>query len=165
MLIRLSLPWCTPRSAHDGVGKAANLLRRAAQDHGFQAMVVVQVGMHRRHRQVVVVVLQAGDALHQVALVVVEHVRQAGDAVSRRVVVLAGTLQFAAQQVAHGFGAGGIATVCDPVVELVRQLVVERDREAFHGGALRRSVPRSEPYTRPAASEAPTAPAGIASLI
>ena len=56
------------------IGKAPHIRSRTLEDNGFDAMLVVQVAMHARHRQVVVVVLQAGQPLCQDALMVVVYI-------------------------------------------------------------------------------------------
>lgn len=118
------------------VGKAPHLGSGATQDHGLQAGLVIAVVVHRRHPQVVVLVMQPGDSFHQVALVVVEHVAEAGDAVQRAVVVLARALQFAAHQVTHRLGSMGMTLRGDALVERLRQLLVQRNGDAFDGGIL-----------------------------
>src|SRR5574343_1396573 len=69
---------------HQRIGELPDIGRRAFENHAFQAVVVVEMAVHGRHRQVVVGVLQAGQALGQFALVVVVHVGQVGDAVAGR---------------------------------------------------------------------------------
>jgi len=64
-----------------GIGEAAHRGDRPLEYHTFQAVVVVEMGMQGRHGQVVVAVLEFGQALGEVALVVVIDIRQVGDAV------------------------------------------------------------------------------------
>lgn len=116
----------------DRVGKLLHLGCGAAQDHGFDAVVMVQVRVQGGHGQVMVRVLQTGQALAQVTLMVVEHIREAGHAVQRLGVALPGAFQLSAEQVPHGFGAVGIAFVRNPMVKSVGELVVQGDGEAFH---------------------------------
>lgn len=47
----------------DRIGKQPYLRSRPTQDHGLQAVLVVQMGVHGGNGQVMVLVLQAGDAL------------------------------------------------------------------------------------------------------
>ncbi len=122
------------------VGEASDLGCRAAQDDRLQAVLVVEVAVHGGHREVVVIVLEGGEALGQLALVVVEDVGQAGDAGTAGVVP-AVRLDGAADQVAHRLGAVAVGPAGDERVELARQGFVEGDGEAFHARILAQSAP------------------------
>ncbi len=57
---------------------------RTLEDDALETVVVVEVHVHRRDDQIVVLVLRLGEALGQLALVVVVDVRQVRDAVRLR---------------------------------------------------------------------------------
>ncbi len=117
---------------HHGMGEFAHVRSRSAQDHRLHAVLVVEVGVHGRHGEVVVRVLGGGQPLGQVALVVVVDVGQRGDAVGRLLTREAARLELLAQDVAHRFRAVVVAALADQPVEFLRQLFVEGDGEAFH---------------------------------
>ena len=117
----------------DFVGEMAHCLRSATQDHGLQAVVMVEVRMHGRDRQVMVRMVQGSQALGQVALVVVEHIRQAGNAVFAGRAFELRLAEFGTQQVTHRFGPVRIAAPRHPGIELLGQAVIEGNGEAFHG--------------------------------
>ncbi len=64
-----------PAFRHQQIGKVANFGGGTLENHRFKAMIVVKVAVHRRHRQVVVIVLQTGQALGQNPLMMIEHIR------------------------------------------------------------------------------------------
>lgn len=65
---------------HHGLRKMHHGLRRSAQDHGLDAIVVVEVGMHGGHGYIVMIVLHAGQSAGELPLVVVVDVTQRADA-------------------------------------------------------------------------------------
>ena len=77
--------------------------------------------------------LQRRQPLGQVALVVVVDVGEVGDAVRLGIRVLAQPVKVRPQDVANRLGSVAVAAALDQRVEFVSQLVVERNREAFHG--------------------------------
>lgn len=105
----------------------------ASQQHGLKAVLVVQMRVHRRNRQVVVLVLQSSQTFPKLPLVVVEHVRKAGHAVLRRSSTHSGLAKLRSQQIANGFRPVAVAVFCDPVIELLGEPVIERNGEAIHG--------------------------------
>lgn len=106
--------------------------RRAAQDHRLQAVSMVEMGMHRRHGQVVMVVLEPDQPVGQLALVVVEDIGQTGHALAGGVAGLLVRFEPGAKQVADRLGPVGVAAGRRPGVELACQGIVERNRQSFH---------------------------------
>jgi len=100
------------------------------EHHGLDELVVVQVRMGGCQRQVAVVVLQAGQPVRQLVFMVVVDIREIGHAGAFGVALFLRPGQVLAQHVAHGFGAVAVAELRDPVVELVGQVVVDRDSES-----------------------------------
>ena len=117
----------------NGIGKATDVTRTSLEHDALDAMVVIEMRMHRRDRQVMVVVLQRSQALGQVALMVVVDVGEIRDAVRARVTLLAEPVEVRAQDVAHRFRPVAVAALLDQAIELVREIVIDGDREAFHG--------------------------------
>jgi hypothetical protein len=118
-----------------GVGEGAHRAGGPLEDHAFEAVVVVEMGVHGRHGQIVMAMLQDGEPLGEIALVVVVDVGQVGDAMAAAPgggFLLARRLQVFAQQVAHRLRAVAVAALLDQGVELLRQRLVERDGDAFH---------------------------------
>ena len=87
----------------DLVGEMRDHVDHSSQQHGFEAVLMVQVRVHRRNRQIVVIVLQAGQTFRQLPLVVVEHIRKAGHTVLRRSRRQGGLAKLRSQQIADGF--------------------------------------------------------------
>jgi len=115
------------------IGEPTDLARLAPQDHALDAVLVIEVSVHRGHRQVVMLVLQPRETLGQIPLMVVVDVGQIRDAVRARVTFLAQPIEVSAQDVAHRFGPVAVAALLDQPIELVREIVIERNGEAFHG--------------------------------
>lgn len=118
---------------HQAVCKAAHRAGRALEQHGLDAVVVVQVRVGAGDGQLMVVVLVVGQAFRQLALVVVVDVGQIGHAGAVLVVGLPKPRHVHAQDVAHRLAAVAVAAFGDQVVELVGEFVVKGDGEAFHG--------------------------------
>lgn len=107
-----------------GVGKSAHRLRRSLQDHAFQAVVVIEVGVHARHGKIVVPMLEFGEPLGEVALMMVVDVGEVGHAVRALatfadvgLILLPCLLQVIAKQVADRLGSVAVATRGDQFVE------------------------------------------------
>ena len=77
--------------------------------------------------------LQFGDSLGEVALMVVVNVGQAGDAVGRLFTFQPAILQFSPDHVADGLRAIGVAAVANQAIESLGERFIERDGEAFNG--------------------------------
>lgn len=123
-----------PGLGHHRLGEGLHLGRRAAQDHHFDAVIVIQVGVGGGHRQRVVGVLHVGQPQRELALVVVVDVAQGGDARPVRLGLGAGLAHVGAQQIAEGFGAVGVAALGDEGLEGIGQIIVQGNGEAFHAG-------------------------------
>ena len=131
----IELPVLDTTLGRNGIGKATDVTRTSLEHDALDAMVVIEMRMHRRDRQVMVVVLQRSQALGQVPLMMVVDVGEIGHAVRVLIRAFAEAIQVRSQDVTHGLGPVAVATALDQRVELVRQLVVERNREAFHAAS------------------------------
>ena len=80
--IEMAVPHATARN--HGLRELDDLIHGPFQDHGLDAVVVVQVRMHGRDGYIMVVVLHAHQALCQLALVMVIDVTQHAHAILRR---------------------------------------------------------------------------------
>src|SRR5574343_1599148 len=67
---------------HQRVGKLSDIGRCPLEDDAFQTIVVIEMTVHGRHRQIVVIMLQPGQALGQFPLVMVVDVGEVGDAMT-----------------------------------------------------------------------------------
>jgi hypothetical protein len=74
---------------HQHPGELPDLRGPTLENDRFQAVFVIEMAMHRRHRQVVVIMLHAGQPLGKLALVVVEYVGQGRDAMAGWWIILA----------------------------------------------------------------------------
>ena len=110
-------------------GDLPELGRWAAQHDHFQAQIVRQVGVQRGDDQFVVVVLQ----LHQVvaelrAVMVVDQRQRAGGVLRLARPSLLG--KRVAEQLANGLAAGGELLLAAVAIELLQQVVFQRNRKA-----------------------------------
>jgi hypothetical protein len=64
----------------DRFGELRDELRRPTQDHGLDALIVIQVRMHGGHRHVVVLVMHGCEAARELPLVMVEEIAQRANA-------------------------------------------------------------------------------------
>ncbi len=96
-------PCRTPFSAITDSAKSQHRLRGPAQNHGFQAVVVIEMRMHRRHRDVVMIVMHGCEAARELPLVMVEHVAQRADALPRACPLAPLAADLTAQQIADRF--------------------------------------------------------------
>ena len=110
---------------HQQPGELPDLRGPTLENDRFQAVFVIEMAMHRRHRQVVVIMLHAGQPLGKLALVVVEYVGQGRDAMAGRRIILAVALDGPADQVTHRFRAIAVAARHDQFVELVRERFIQ----------------------------------------
>lgn len=69
-MIRFSCPWRTPHCATSASAKALTC-HISAQENAFHALVAIEMGVHRRNSQIVMIVLEFGEALGQVAFMVI----------------------------------------------------------------------------------------------
>ncbi len=107
------------------IGKAAHRRGRPAQDDAFEAVLVVEMGMHGGHGKVVLAVLQDGQTFGQVAFMMVVDIGQVGDAMAGPAALLPRLFKMRAQQVAHGFGAVPVSALGDQPVELGSEFGIE----------------------------------------
>lgn len=117
-------------------GESSHIFCMATQDDGFQAIVMIEVDVHRGHHQIVCVMLQIGEALAEPAFMVVVHVGQAGDAMRGFLAFQSTVFQLPPDHVPYSFGTIGVTTVVNQAIESLGKRLVERDGEAFHGGAV-----------------------------
>ena len=89
--------------------------------------------MHGGDRQVMMVVVQVGQAVRQLALVVVIDIGERGQALAVAARLRALRLEALAQQVAQRLGTPGIALGRDEGVEPLQELRFDGDGDAVHG--------------------------------
>jgi len=80
----IEIPVAHPVLRHDCLRELRDCLRRAAQYHRLDAVVVIKMSMHCRDCDVVVVMLHACQSARKLALMVVVHVAEGADAILRR---------------------------------------------------------------------------------
>jgi hypothetical protein len=118
----------------DPVREPAHRGGRPLENDAFEAVVVVEVNMHRRNDQVMVLVLRLGQPFGERPLVVIVDMGRIGDTVRTHFLCDPVGLDFAAQEVAHRLGTARVAALSDQSVEFPRQTFVDRHRDAFHRG-------------------------------
>lgn len=113
-----------PGLGDDGVGKRLHPVAWSTQDDGLEAMIVAQVYVHGRDREIVMLMMGASQARSEFALVMVVDIAQGRNAIAFR---LAGELlgmEPVADQVADGLGAVAITAPVHVALEGVGQGVV-----------------------------------------
>jgi len=101
----------------DQVGKLAHAFDRSFQHDRLDALIVVKMGMHRRDSQLVMSMLNVGESLSQLSLMMVVDIRKIGDTGALRGSTLGTLLQMRTQNIAHRFAARGIAAFLDEGIE------------------------------------------------
>ena len=112
--------------------KFAHSLYRTLEHHCFNALVMIQMRMHRGKREVVVSVLNTGQSLGQFALMMVVHVRQIGDACAFGIAFLGVLLKVATQNVAYRLTAIRISAFFDERIECCSEAFIKGYRESIH---------------------------------
>jgi len=120
--------------SRDFIGKATDIYRGAFENDGLDTVLMVQMAVHAGNRQVMMVMLKAGQSLRQKALMVVINIGEIGNALSIKGVALPVGFDGTSYQVTNRFGPIVIASRGDKPIELGCQGVVQGDGEAFHSG-------------------------------
>ena len=121
-----------PACGHDKVSKAFYLPNRPAENGDFETITMVHMHMHAGENEVVVIMLYRSDTIGQIVLVMIVDVAERGDTVTFIPIFQSLGFQFLTYKVAHRLRAVGIAARVHQIVELVRELGIQRDCEAFH---------------------------------
>ncbi len=128
----VQLPVVDAALSAQSTGQPLDLRRGTFEYQCLQAVFVIQVGVKCRHREVVVGVLHPHQSLGQLALMMIEDIRQCGDAMDGPGCLQGRPLQFGPKQVADSLRTIGIAARVEPTVEVSGKLLVEGDRESLH---------------------------------
>lgn len=80
----IKLPITYAAFRHKGIGKTSDVGAQALQNDRFQAVFVVQMAVHGRHRQIVMIVLQTYQPFGQFAFVMVIDIGEIGNAMTGR---------------------------------------------------------------------------------
>lgn len=80
---QIHLPMTHAAFGDQRLRKAFHLRCRAAQNRCFQAMIVIEMDMHRRHTHIMMRMMGCRHPRGKIALVMVVHVAHASDAVRR----------------------------------------------------------------------------------
>ena len=97
--------------------------------------VVVEVDVHRGQHEMMVLVLQLGEAFGQVAGVMAVDVGKRSHAIGRFILLQARRFEFVPEHVAHGFGAVLVTLLADQFIELPGKVLVQRNGKAIHSSA------------------------------
>lgn len=124
------------------IGKLSDIRLLALENDAFQTMIMIEMGVHRRDRQIMMIVLQGRQALRQFAFMMVVNIGEVGHALAMGDGTLAVALDRAANEIAHGFRTIDIAPPGDQFVELPRQRFVERYGETLHADLLLGDAPK-----------------------
>src|SRR5882757_10855566 len=125
---------------NQGLSKVDDCLGRSLENHSLQAVVVIQVSMHGRHGQIMVVVLHACQSTGELALVVVVDIAESTHTILRGSPIHLRVIQRAAHEIAKRFGPAAVAFLLDQAVEGIRQFIIDRNRYAAHRSTSVRAV-------------------------
>ncbi len=117
---------------NDGIGEIANIIRWPAQNHGLQTGIVVQMDVKGRQAEIMMIMLALGQPTRQLALVVIENIRQTADAMGGGAAFQPLALQFFANNVAESLGPVQITVSGHELVELNQKVVIQRYGDSFH---------------------------------
>jgi len=117
-----------PFNRAEGIGQPADFRGRSADGDDLQTMVVVEMNVLGGNDQIVGIVLDIGEAVDEVFLMmIVNEGDSAGDLAARTPLLLD---ERAADEVAEGFGPAGRAAFGDEGVKPVEEILPERYSEA-----------------------------------
>ena len=122
------------------LGKFPDRGGAAAQDGDFEAIVVVEMNMHRRDLKIVMIVMCVRQSLRQFARVVIEDVGQGCDALSLRVVIDPRLLETEAGKVAQRLGSILVAVIVHEGGKFGGELVGHADGDPLHVLSLSNSA-------------------------
>lgn len=105
----------------------------ALQEDRLQAMVMIEVRMHRRHDQIVMLMLCRHQPVGQRLFVMVVDVADHGHAVRRCVARDLLRFERLPDEVTYRLRSTAITLAGNHLIELMGERVIERDRKAFHG--------------------------------
>ena len=126
----VELPMANPAFSHQALGEAHDRFSSSLEDDGLEAVFMVEMDVHRSHRQVVVIVLDRRQTFGQFPRVMVVYIGKVGYAMAGGCRPLPVALYRAANQVAHGFGTVAVAAGADQLVELPGQRFIKPSRAA-----------------------------------
>src|SRR5258705_6762254 len=116
------------------IGQMAHMLRLTAQHGHLHAAAMVEMHMHGRMGEFVMVVEDMGQALRKIARFMVVDIDQRRDAVAVLLRSFRRLTHAGAGKVADRFRAVLISAPRNHRIELGNELVVQRDGGALHGG-------------------------------
>jgi len=111
----------------------ADVAHRAPQHRYLHATVVIEVKVKRRKRQLVMLVKGGHQPLGQIPRLVVIDIDQGRHAIPAAAGLLRSLLNSRPRQVPDGLGAVLVSPRLDDAVEIVHEVVVDRDGYALHG--------------------------------
>lgn len=132
--MNVSVPYA-PQRDHLAAARL-NRIRRAAQNHGFQAVVVVKVRVQAADDQVMVLVLDVHQPRRHGVVVVVVNVSDGRDAKPRMRRAEPCAAKALPNQITHRLGAVAVSTGGAPFIELPGQVFFEGDGDALHDRLL-----------------------------
>lgn len=117
------------------VGKLPHRARIALQDHRLEAILVIEMHVHRRDGEVVSFMLTRRESFGERPLMMVVHERERGDAAGTGLLLLATSVESIANQIAHGFAAILVTVFANELIESGRKFVIDGNRYSLHDGA------------------------------
>ena len=126
------IPVAHASQRHELLGEGLRRLDGPAHEHGFQAVGVIEMNLRGRDHQIVMLVLQFGYLLRRGPVVMIVDITDAGGTPFRPVFLQTDMADLVADEIPHGFGAIDVAPLAYEGVELLCELIVQRDGEALH---------------------------------
>ena len=109
---------------HDRLREVDYRLGRPFEDHGLEAILVIQMGMHGRYRQIVVIMLHPRQSAGELPLVMVVDIAEGAYTVLRGARIHLRAAERSTYEVAEGLRPTSIALLLDQPIECVCQVIV-----------------------------------------
>ena len=121
-----------PALRDDAIGEVSHRPGLSAKHGHLETVLVIEMHVHRRNVEVMVIVMRGCEPFRQFAGVMVEHVRERCETLAAAFRIQSGVLQAKTGEVSQGFRAIDIACALHEGAELCRKLVGHADRNALH---------------------------------
>ena len=121
------------RLCGDCCSERLHVARIPLQNHRFEAILMVEMDMHGRDRQIVMRMLLGRQSFRHSALVVIEDVRQTRDALIAMSRHLLQFFESIADEIAHCLAAILVAALLDVTIKGFSQGIVDGNRQPLHG--------------------------------
>ena len=110
---------------NDLLGKLTHSFYRTLEHHGLDALFVIKVGVHGRHGEVMVRVLDTRQPLREVAFMMIIDVREIGHTRALDIAPFGALLNVRSENIAHSLASSSVAAFLDEFIEVCGELSIE----------------------------------------